>query len=247
MFFLGFLHYTYAGGFHGGRYSTTIAEKKISFCFNFGVALPLGDFARKDSLSSNDTTHAHGYANTGFQFNIGINYLFSKNVGVAAWLGGSVCSFDAQTFSVANNIPSDGTVSAAGKHYIAQYLIGPYFFFPVSDNFGLEGKLLAGIVSSRYPDYTIASNIPGNFSSETISYTQASGFGYAFSFGGRLKVGDLMNLMASVSYIGSNIQYPGLIESRSVPTGYGYSILSPSTRAMSLGVLAFTLGFGVSF
>jgi hypothetical protein len=245
--FIGFLHNTYAGGFHGGHYSTTIAEKKFNFSFNFGLALPLGDFANKTALPQNDSTHAHGFASTGFHFEIGVGYLFSKNVGIAGCLGGSVCAFDAAAYSAVYNVPPTFSVSASGKHYVAQYLIGPYFFFPLSDNFGLEAKIMAGIITSRYPDVTIASNMPGNFQAQMYSYTLGSGFGYAFSFGGRLKVGDLMNVLATVSYIGSTVNYPGQLETASTPSGYGYTYLSLATRSMSLGVVALTVGFGVSF
>jgi len=242
IFFVCFLHLVYAGNGYNSH-----KDQKLTFSFNAGVAVPVGGFASKDSLKRNDTTHANGFAKTGFQFNIDITYRVSKHVGIAARVGGALCSFDAAGYTQAYNVPSTFTVSASGKHYVGEYLIGPYFYLPASDNFGFEIKLLGGIVSSAYPEYTIASNIPNNYTSTTYKYTQASGFGYAFSFGGRLKVDENVAVLASVTYTGSDAKYNGLLVNGSTTTNYGYSDLSTSIRTMELGVVSITLGVGITF
>lgn len=238
-----------AGGFSGGHYSTSITEKKFSFGFKFGIALPVADFGNKSGISSKDTLHEHGYANPGFEFEIGATYRFAKNIGVAVSMFNTLCKFDVASYTSANPdmLFPNSSVSVSGKHFVAQYLFGPYFFFPLSDNFALDAKTLVGILSSRYPDFTIASTIPGNLSAKTISHAQASGFGYTFSFGGEYKIGDYIAITAAATYSGSNVSYSGIFYTISTPSGLGYTLTSSSTRTMALGIIGFTAGFSVIF
>lgn len=240
------LHIVYAGNGHG--YGDRNKNQKFTMAFNAGVAIPTGGFAKKDTLPYyHDTTHAYGFAKTGFQFNIDLSFRFATNFGVAGRVGGALCQWDAAGYTQVYKIPSNETVSPNGKHYIGEYLLGPYFYFPASDNFAVEVKLLLGLISSSYPEYSVYSNVPGNYASTTIKYSVGSGFGYALSVSGRLKVEENIAIVASANYSGSQMKYPGLLYTATTPSSYGYSVLSTTVRTMSLGIVSFTLGFAITF
>lgn len=222
-------------------------NKKFSFSFNAGIGFPTSGFANKDSIGRNDTTHAHGFAKSGFHFEVDLSYRFINNLGLAASVGGSICPFDAAAYTNAYGISSDNTVSSQGSHYIGQYLIGPYFFIPASDNFSIEIKTLLGLVSAQYPDITIASNVPNNYSGQTYKFAHAQNFGYSVSIDSKVKIDDMISLVFMLSYVGSSIQYKGQVYSISTPSGFTYSGFSNATRDMQLGIITVTGGLCISF
>jgi|SRR6185312_9094686 len=242
---VGLLQAAYAGNGYG--YGERNKSTKFTMAFNAGVAVPLGAFASKDSVARTDSTHAHGYAKTGFQFNLDISYRFFQNVGLVARIGGAICQFDVAGYTQGNNVPADFTVGVDGKHYIGEYLIGPYFYLPASDIVSFEIKLMGGVVSSSYPEYGEASNLPNNYTSFSYKYTTASDFGYALSVGARFKIQENAAVMANLSYTGSTIGYQGLLVSESTPTNLGFTNLDSSLRTMSLGIFSATLGVAISF
>jgi hypothetical protein len=231
-----------------GRQQGTSDNKKFSFSFNAGVGIPTAGFAKKDSVGRNDTTHAVGFAKPGFHFEVGVSFRFLKNFGIAASIGGSICRFDAAGYASAYGIStSNYNVSSAGSHYIGQYLIGPYFYIPASDNFSIEIKTMVGIVSAQYPDVSILSIMPNNYSGQTYKFAHASGFGYGLSVGGKVKLDNMIGLTFMVSYVGSAVKYDGQVYSISTPSGYTYTGFSFATRDMQLGIVALTGGLCISF
>lgn len=234
-------------GNHFGRQPGVNNDKKFSFSFNAGIGIPTAGFANKDSIARTDTTHAHGFANKGFHFDIGVSYRFTQYVGVAIRIGGSICSFNNGAYASAFNIPSTEDVSANGSHYIGEYFGGPYFYIPVNNNFSVEAKAMFGIVSAQYPDISIESNQPNNLSGRTFKFAHAQDFGYCFSLGGKIKLDDMVGLSITVGYTGSTMYYPGQVYSISTSSGYTYSGFSFADRQMKLGIISITGGLVISF
>lgn len=247
------------GGNHYGRQGSGDDHKKFSFSFNPGYGIPLMDLARKSYLPITDSTHAYGFANPGFHFEVCATYLFTKYVGVAADFGGTICPFDANTYTSAYTgkrvgvypdsilLPTNSSVSANGSNFIAQYMAGPYFYIPVNEKFCFEIKILAGLISSTYPDITTASNVPNDYSSYFYKYAVGQGFGYAASVGVKYMIDPNVGIVANVNYIGGTITYAGLDYNYTTPSDFLYGGFSFSDRTMSVGILSFSAGFALCF
>ncbi|HXB11563.1 MAG TPA: hypothetical protein VNZ45_06235 [Bacteroidia bacterium] len=242
-------------GPHYGRQGSGNDHKKFSFSFNPGYGIPLMDFAKKAYLPIKDSLHAYGFANPGFHFEVCATYLFTEYVGVAADFGGTICPFDDNAYAAAYTsvyptsflVPTNSSVSANGSNFIAQYLGGPYFYIPINDKFCFEIRILAGLISSTYPDITITSNVPNNYSSYFYKYAVGQGFGYGASVGGKYMIDPNVGVVANVSYTGGTMTYAGLDYNYTTPSGFLYGGFSFSDRTMSVGIVSITAGLALCF
>jgi len=131
-------------------------ESKISFGFNAGAGIPMGDYAKHDSTASpiaeatkrynsanpppkgynvNDTTKLNGFAKTGFHFNVYGQYRIAGPIGIKLSIGGTMNSYDAATFSSAYakiwaENPSNTGVPAPTWTSSKNYYIGEYLIGP---------------------------------------------------------------------------------------------------------------------
>jgi len=252
--FLFTIHFVQAGN-HYGRQSGGDA-KKFSFSFNPGYGIPLMDFAKKSYLPLTDSLHAYGFVNPGFHFEVCATYLFTKYVGVAADFGGTICPFDDNAFAASYTsvypaypmyVPTNSSVSANGSNFLAQYLGGVYFYIPMNDKFCFEIRVMAGLISSTYPDITVTSNVPNDYSSYFFKYAVGEGFGYAATVGGKYMIDPNVGIVANIHYTGGTITYAGLDYNNTTPSGFLYGGFSFSDRTMSVGILSFTAGFALCF
>ncbi len=247
---LGFLIFLHPAD---GQYrygNNSYQKKRFSFSFNLGVGIPMQDFAKGGHP---DSTHAVGYANPGFHFEVCISYLFLDYVGVAATLDNSLCPLNTGAYASAYNVPDSFSVSAQGNHYIASYLIGPYLNLPVNNKFNIEIKALGGLVSATYPDITIQPNDFNNPTFQEFKYAHAQNFGYMLSACGKFMVQQNLALTATVSYTSSQIVYPGGVFEVTTPpilqslTPRTYTGFSFTNMDMQLGLLSFTVGAALCF
>jgi hypothetical protein len=245
-------------GGHFGHQMSSNDDKKFTFSFNAGIGIPFGDFAKTSALGGTnampwtDSTHANGFANKGFHFDVGVSWRFTDYIGVAARIGGTICSFNASAYQSAYptvpNIPANQeTVMANGSHYVGEYFIGPMFHIPAGDQFSFDIKLMAGIVSEQYPDWTISSTDTLSHAAEEYKYAHASDFGYCVSAMARYKLDANIGLSLTASYVGATITLPGWVYSNTTPSGFTYSEFSFQDRTMSLSMLTITGGLTISF
>ena len=245
------INYTYAGNHYGRQYGQN-DNQRFGFSFNAGIGFPVSAFGEKDSLPVLDSnyTKADGYAKPGFHFEVGISYRFAKYIGIAGVTGGTICPFDASAYNNTHRLsfaPYQLRASAQGSHYEAEYLIGPFLYIPVSDKFSIEARALFGILSSKYPDITVASTLPNNYFGYTYKFSIGKDFAYYFSVAGKIKLGDNIGVVIMANYLGSSVVYPGLVYTDSTPSGFSYSGFYFGNRSMSLGILSITGGLYISF
>ena len=248
----GFLILMQSGHAQSGYAYKNNKLKRLCFSFTPGIGFPMQDFAKKSYIPPSDSSHAVGYANPGFHFEVGVSYLFTNYIGIALQLGGTVCSFNSTAYASAYNVPDTFSVSPDGSHYVAQYLIGPFVSIPVTNTFSCEIKLLGGLVSSIYPQITVAPTNPSPYY-QTFQYAHAQNMGYSLSVGGKLKVQENASIVANISYTTSDIVYSGAIfqlETPAVIPGAipgSYTGFSNFNRSMQLGILSISVGVALCF
>ena len=189
-------------------------ESKLSFGFNAGAGIPMGDYAKHDSTASpiasstvrysaahptgytaNDTTKLNGFAKTGFHFNVYGQYRIAGPIGIKLSIGGTMNSYDAATFSSAyakiwaenpsnTGVPAP-TWTSSKNYYIGEYLIGPCLRLPAGAKLKIEAQVLVGLVTGSYP----------SLNSGTLS---VSGPGYSDSYT------ETYSTVSSVSAFGYN-------------------------------------------
>jgi len=224
---------------------------KLSFGLNVGCGIPGGDFSKNDGTAlpianakGADTTKYNGFAKTGFHFNIYANYMFSTNVGATIVIGGTMNTFDAatlQTVANTNNTGSPAVVTSSGNYYVGQYLIGPYFAFPLgSDKVSLELKGLVGLVTANYPTIDYAEGL----GTGSIAVKSGSGFGYSGVVGLKYMLTDMFGLHLDVGYLGSSISYSSSTQTQSY-AGMSQSYTDPVSKTMSLSLIQVTIGASV--
>lgn len=243
------VHSLGADNHFGSQMSQYGDDKKFSFSFNAGVGIPLLDFGKKVTWPASDSTHAYGFANPGFHFQVVMSYRFIKYVGIAARMGGSICSFDVQHYTAENpnSVPPNFTASAYGSHFVSAYMGGLYLYYPFNDQFSVESKILFGSVFAHYPDITVTCDLPNNNSSTIFKLANAKNFGYNISIGCRYRLDELLWILGEVSYTGANLQYEGETSGGTLANGIPYTSISDTYRSMQLGILTITGGFAITF
>jgi hypothetical protein len=144
-------------------------------------------------------------------------------------------------------LPTNSSVSVNGSNFIAQYMAGPYISIPVNDKFSFDIRIMAGLISSTYPDITTSSNVPNNYSSYFYKYAVGQGFGYGASVGGKFLFDPNVAVVANVSYVGGTMTYAGLDYNYTTPSDFLYGGFSFSDRTMSVGIVSFSVGLALCF
>ncbi len=225
-------------------------KKRFAFSFNVGAGVPMQDFSKGGRP---DSTHAVGYASSGFHFEVCASYLIFDYLGIAAALDNTLCPLNTGEYATAYNVPDSFSVTAQGNHYIASYMIGPYLNLPVNNAFNIEVKVMGGLVSAIYPDITILPNNLNNPTAQMFKYAHAQNFGYMISACGKYMVQQNFAFLATVSYTSSQIVYPGglfqittpaILQSQIPRTYTGFSF---TNMDMQLGLLSITVGAALCF
>src|ERR1051326_7948596 len=155
------------------------SDSKMMFNVAVGAGIPLGNFGKKDTLASSDTTHMTGWAKPGFHFHLGFGYKFTDNVGAMVQIGGNMNGFDAAAYKakVDPNNTSGYTVSGT-SYYVGQYLVGPFFHFPAGDKIGINLRALFGLMTMKYSELTQSFTFMNQTSTDTYKIASACSFGY---------------------------------------------------------------------
>ncbi|HTB06581.1 MAG TPA: hypothetical protein VK806_06460 [Bacteroidia bacterium] len=210
---------------------------KFTLGLNAGIALPLNQFASKAANNPSDSNKvANGYANTGYHVDFTVSYPVYWKLGVIAYAGYNMNTFDVGTYKSANTI---GTGTFSAKNYTAmQYMAGPYFSMPIGHKFSVNARAMAGLVSINYPTQT--TNSSTNTSSQWFNYTSfaaetetstinsttqvsgpnSSSFAYMAGIGSTYKLGRKTTLALNVAYTGSTVSYSSITYSTTEVTNY---------------------------
>ncbi|HWY99052.1 MAG TPA: hypothetical protein VNY36_08210 [Bacteroidia bacterium] len=231
---------------HGGG-----GDSKLTIGISVGAALPMGDYAKKDTTglaSSSDTTKTSrgaGWANTGFHFDVTASYMFSDHIGAQLMIGGNLNSFDNATYMTAYGYKSPITYTQ-NNWYVGQYLVGPVLSF--GDKLKINIRVLVGYVASGAPTATQSNGQSGSsgYSVTNTADGGGSGFGYNFGAGIKYNFTDKMGLLVNVDYLGSSLLYTGYKVSGNY---YGFNVdgSHPTIKtAMALGILNASVGLAIN-
>jgi len=232
--------------YHGGGSS----DSKFTIGLSVGAALPMGDYAKKDTTGlaqSSDTTktgRTAGWANTGFHFDVTASYMFTDNIGAQVMIGGNLNSFDAATYMTAYGIKSPATYTQ-NSWYIGQYLVGPVFSF--GQQLKVNIRVLVGLVTSGGPVATETNGQSGGAAfSETVTSNAGSGFGYNFGAGIKYNFSEKLGLLVNVDYLGSSILYTGYKTSTTFGSLSGDGNHPTIKTAMAMGAVNATVGLAIN-
>lgn len=229
------------------------AFKRFCLGVSIGPAIPIQDYGSTNikgsmwDFNSPDSTTLRGFAQTGFHFDISLSYLITTDFGVIFYYGGNSNTFDVGSFSSAMGYPSS---NPSGAYYTAEYLVGPFINFPLSDKFTIKLNAMVGLVTNTYP--TLSVNTADTFMVER-TVNGGAGFGYSASAGLDYNITSSLSLLFNVSYTGSTILYPGWSETDFVtfPTlGVTGSVTvdhSTAIATMQTGIIKSTIGIELKF
>lgn len=138
-------------------------DPKFFAGITLGPSFPMGKFANKNFA---DTTA--GLAKVGPSLNVTAGYMFTPSIGVMVLFGGQENKMDPNSItSYLNQRYGDsvGTYAATKSWKTGRILAGGVFKFPLSkgEKLFFQGKILAGLLKTTYPDYNYAYGqvIPG--------------------------------------------------------------------------------------
>ncbi|HSY75649.1 MAG TPA: hypothetical protein VK890_02265 [Bacteroidia bacterium] len=225
---------------HGGG-----GDSKLTIGVSVGAALPMGAYGDKKADTADkiadSATIQHGYASTGFHFDVNAGYLIGGPVGVMVLIGGNMNSYDVATYETVNNRhPVSGETFAVKSYYVGQYLVGPFLALPAGDKLKINIRLLVGLVTASYPTSTITD---GSFTDVTTA-SNASAFGYHFSAGIKYNFSDKLGLAVDLGYTGSSLTYSGYTDTQTAGSNTTTST-SGHKGTMALGLL--TASVGIAF
>ncbi|TKC10015.1 hypothetical protein FA048_07345 [Pedobacter polaris] len=188
---------------------TTFAQnnfKKSSAFIELGPSIPTGDFASK--VASDEKA---GLATTGFYFDLGYQYQFSKNVGAIAMFNWRINGIDKQALNYSLPTGSGGSMSVTTTTWrMASILGGLNQSFPLIKNekLSIEFRELAGVQFSSSPEINVSYNIPGvGSSSGKQESSNATSFSYLLGLGFKYKLSNSLGLRLNADYHSSNPKF----------------------------------------
>jgi len=228
------------------------SDKKFRLGVSIGPAIPMLDFGSTNvkgsfwDQTSIDSTHLQGFAQTGFHFDVYASYLITDNFGLMAMIAGNSNSFNQATFS--STIGYTSNVVNGEDFYTGEYLIGPYFYFPLGtqSKLSLSAFALVGFVSSNYPEVSLAINDTVN---AAIQFLQG-GNRFGFCFGGTLacSLSDNIDVTFNISYSQTKAVFPSWTETFTAPGYYPATLSHPTDQtSMPIGLLKPTIGIAFKF
>src|SRR6185312_15108676 len=222
-------------------------DKKIVIGISVGAGIPMGAYGNKSTDttdSPSDSTHVlHGYASTGFHFDVNFGYKFNSMVGAMIYIGGNMNSFDVSTYeSVNNRHPASGETFSVSSYYAGQYLVGPFLSLGSSDKLKINLRLLLGLVTVNRPTET-DNFTGGSFESKGNG---GSGFGYQFGAGVQYNMNDALGLTFNLAYTGSIIGYTGYTQTSTFGSTTNTYTNTTLKQTMSFGMLNATVGVAIN-
>jgi opacity protein-like surface antigen len=141
-----------------------------------GYANAMGNFVKNDYEDEKS-----GYANSA-GFNMGLEgaYYFHKNIGIGGVFSNT--SFYAKGLQTLADGYKDSfevdstTVTVKGKYSTLNFLIGPYFSFPVK-KFTFDIRVVGGLVNAKTPEFTTYLE-----DQEAVTFVQKSATANTFGF-----------------------------------------------------------------
>jgi len=179
-------------------------SSKSSLDITLGASFPTGNFAGKNLFGEDD-----GLAKTGAFMELSYRNQFSKVLGFAAALKGSLYGIDASGFSLPSGTGASSQINTT-TWKTGTVLGGIYQLIPLSNNqkFSLEFRELAGIQFSSSPEMTINATIPGvgSMSGKQESASSTS-FAYALAAGFRYQLNNSLGLKIFTDYNSSSAKF----------------------------------------
>lgn len=236
----------------GSDMAPVSANKKFRLGVSIGPAIPMLDFGSTNvkgsfwDQTSVDSTHLQGFAKTGFHFDFYLSYLISDNFGLMLSVGGNSNSFDGITFS--NTIGYSSAAVNGENFYTGEYLIGPFVYFPLDaqSKFSFSAYALIGLVSSNYPQISLAIN---DTITAAIQFLQGRN-SFGFSAGATLaySLNEGTDVTFGIGYTQSKIIYPSWSETFTAPGYYPATVNHPIDQTyMRMGILRPTVGIAFKF
>lgn len=193
-------------------------EKAASFIgVTGGYALATGNLTNNDYSDPNS-----GYANSS-GMNIGLDgaYYFHKNIGIGGVFSGTgfYCK-GLQTMSDGYKEDFDvdsSTVYATGRYATYNFLVGPYFSFPVN-KFTFDIRVTGGVVFAKTPEFKVdlEDQTAATFYQKSSS---ATAFGFQLGAGVRYSVLENLCVKLNADFYYSNPDFKITNENRVVNAG----------------------------
>ncbi|WP_316812887.1 hypothetical protein [Pedobacter heparinus] len=188
---------------------TTFAQsnaKKSSIFIGLGPSIPIGEFGAKDA-----SDEKNGLATTGFYFDLGYQFQFSKNVGAIAIFKWKTHGIAKEALKYAIPDGSGGSLSInAGSWKMASVLGGitQTFALSKSENFKIEFREAAGVQFTSTPELDVNYNIPGVGSSSAKQESQsATSFAYLLGVGFKYQLNSTLGLRLYGDFNNSNANF----------------------------------------
>lgn len=180
--------------------------KKSSVFVDLGASLPTGDFASKNVSDEKD-----GLATTGFFFDLGYQYQFSKNVGAIAMFNWKINGIDKNALNYSLPTGSGGSMSITTTTWRMAAVLGGLtqsFAITKDEKLAIEFRELAGVQFSSSPEVNLSYSIPGiGSSSSKQESSDATSFSYLLGMGFKYKLSETLGLRLMADYHTSNPKF----------------------------------------
>ncbi len=177
--------------------STSDAPKAKSFIgITGGYSNLLGNLAKFDYADDKS-----GYANkTGFNVGVEGAYFFHKNIGFGG-IYSNTSFFTNGVQTLADGYKEDfavdsTTVDVKGRYTLNNFLVGPYFSFPVK-KFTFDVRVVAGISSIKTPQFTTYLE---DQTDVTFSQNSSTAAAFAFQAGAGVRYSLIENLCVKLNF-----------------------------------------------
>jgi hypothetical protein len=231
------------------RSAKKIDSTKFSFNISVGAAIPFRNLGINNPqlISKTDST-AYGSAETGFHFDISINWYFSHHIGFAALFGGSINSFNTKAYNSSINF-DEPTTTAANNFYLREYLFGFIYRFCINPKIRINLKGMIGTMAANYPNVTVSFPATTTQSAGNDLWTieSSDAFVWCFSAGIKYALRKHLSLTGDLSCSIATIQYPYGTLKQSLQGNPALTISYSTPLYMSLGLLKPTVGVAYEF
>jgi hypothetical protein len=183
---------------------------KFSFNISVGAAIPFRNLgANNPQLISKSDSTAYGSAETGFHFDISVNWYFSHHIGFAALFGGSINSFNTKAYNSSINF-DEPTTTTANNFYLREYLFGLSYRFSISPKITMDVKGMIGTMAANFPNVNISFPATSTQSAGNDSWSieSSDAFVWCFSAGIKYSLQKHLSLTGNLSCSIATVEYP---------------------------------------
>jgi hypothetical protein len=203
--------------------NTQAQYQKGHIGLSMGPSIPLGDFASKNIDNSNS-----GFANTGAFLDISFAYkLGYGNFGLTALLRGQSNPINAQALvnEMAQPIIVEANWIENTSWNLGGLMFGGFGSFPISQKISFDTRAMIGFLRTTSPETTVT--FPGLSKIIIKQSVSATSFAYSMGIGFRFELGEKLDLLTNLDYLGSNSEF------KNVATTFNQSI---KTINLSIGI-----------